>query len=1530
MARLANVHPRGRMRGIGVVLAVAVSVLAPVALLGAADPSGATAVAPNPGPIAEVAIGPTSACSLSQSGVVACWGDNTYGQLGDGSTTDSTRPIPITTAGTPLATKTVAHVYVGNGRACALTTDGALACWGQNTYGQLGTGGTSNSSLPKAAVGALVGATVVDVAIGNGHSCAVTSAGAAVCWGGNGNGQVGNGTFTTATTPTAVTAAGTPMEGQNIVQVTAGGAHTCAISNDGVAYCWGFGGKLGNGGAANDNQTKPVAVTTTGTPLAGKFLAEIRAGESHTCARATDGTLACWGTGTSGQLGSGTYDVFTSALVPVAVKTTANALTGKTATQLTAGDSHTCVRTSDGTAACWGADSRSQLGDRGTTSVGSAVAVDPSGTNLGASIAKVAAGGSSTCAISGTGALGCWGFNHTGQLGRGTEGQSKVPAAAVSGVLTGQAVQEVAGGYRFACARTASSVACWGSNTYGQLGDGTTTDRNTPVAVATAGTALAGKGIADLAVGSYHACALADDGTVACWGRGASGRLGAGSTTNRSTPGAITTAGTALDGKTITTIAAGGSHSCAAASDGTVACWGFNSYGQVGDGTTTGRTVPTAVTRPGSPLEGHVAVQLVAGNSHTCARTDAQGLTCWGDGDFGLLGTGVTSGAPDALTPVAVTTTGTPLAGKAISHLTAGWYHNCVTTTDGVAACWGYNGDGQIGNGNSTSVSVPTAVTTAGALGDGPVGTIEANGHHTCATGGATGAVCFGAQVNGSLGIGTNTARSTSPVAVATTGTPLAGTNIAGLAQMYTGSCAITSNGVVSCWGANADGQLGNGTPSSEPVPAPPLWAGAGPVVPGAPTISGVVRGNQQADLAWSAPVSDGGSAITGYLITPYIDGAAQPSVTTTGTGTTKTVTGLTNGTPYTFKVAATNMVGTGAQSAASSAVTPATVPGAPSFKTYTRGDQSVSMSWYVPASDGGSPITGYVITPYIGGAAQTPVDVAGTGTNHVVTGLTNGTSYTFRLAARNAVGVGATTTTVFAIAPAGVPAAPSITSAVAGDAQATLTWTGVGGNGSTISGYVITPFIGDVAQTPIDSTGAGTTKVITGLANGTTYTFTVAATNAVGTGAASATSSPVTPTGDPSAPSILSAVRGNQQVALTWAAPTNNGGSPITGYTITHSIGGVAQTPIASAGTGTSKVITGLANGTAYTFEVAASTVLGTGPKSAASALVTPATLPGAPSIGAVTSGNGTANVSWSAPASNGGDPLTGYVITPSIGGVAQPPVVSSGSGTTFVVSGLTNGTTYTFIVAARNGVGDGAPSSASAAVTPDAPAPFASWLLFVRRQHQDLTNALPSPGVENAEINALASGITAKGDLDDSLRRGPENLANVDPVVRVYRAFLGRAPDAGGLKFWIARKRNVAPAKTWTVTQIATEFTNSNEFKTKYGSLTNRQFVTRIYTDVLGRTADPSGVDYWTRQLDTKKKTKAQVMVGFSESNEYRTKQAQNTDVAVAYTYLLGRAPTSSEASDWVTRQKAGTSHAALLTELLDSAAYATHVSG
>ena len=179
------------------------------------------------------------------------------------------------------------------------------------------------------------------------------------------------------------------------------------------------------------------------------------------------------------------------------------------------------------------------------------------------------------------------------------------------------------------------------------------------------------------------------------------------------------------------------------------------------------------------------------------------------------------------------------------------------------------------------------------------------------------------------------------------------------------------------------------------------------PTTAGAPTIGSATGGNAEAAVSWTAPVADGGSAITGYVVTPYIGAVAQTSVTFLSTATTQTVTGLTNGTAYTFTVAAINGIGTGGSSAQSNAVTPATTPDAPTIGTPTAGTGEATVPWTAPVSDGGSAITGYVVTPYILGVPQTPVTFLSAATTQTVTGLLGGTTYTFTVAAINAVGTG-------------------------------------------------------------------------------------------------------------------------------------------------------------------------------------------------------------------------------------------------------------------------------------------------------------------------------------------------------------------------------------------------------------------------------------------------------------------------------------------------------------------------------------------
>ncbi len=523
-----------------------------------------------------------------------------------------------------------------------------------------------------------------------------------------------------------------------------------------------------------------------------------------------------------------------------------------------------------------------------------------------------------------------------------------------------------------------------------------------------------------------------------------------------------------------------------------------------------------------------------------------------------------------------------------------------------------------------------------------------------------------------------------------------AGTSVSGASAT---SATITglSNGGNYTFTVTATNGVGTSSPSS-----PSNEIGV-PTVPGTPTIGTATAGNDSATVTWTAPASNGGESITGYKVTPYIGTTAETAQTFNSTATTETLTGLTNGTTYTFVVAATNGIGTGSNSAASNAVTPATVPGAPTIGTATSENASASVTWTAPASNGGAAITGYVVTPYIGGAAQTATTFNSSATTETVSGLTNGTAYTFKVAAINSAGTSAQSAASNSVTPATVPSAPTIGTATSGNTKATVTWTAPASNGgAAITAYIVTPYIGGEAQTAQQFNSTATTETVTGLTNGTAYTFTVAAVNSVGEGSQSAASNSVTPATVPGAPTIGSVTGGNDSVTVTWAAPASNGGEPITGYVVTPYIGGVAQTATTFNSTATTETVTGLTNGTSYTFKVAATNSVGTGAQSAASSAVTPATLPGAPTMGTVTSGNDSVTVNWTAPASNGGATITGYIVTPYIGGEAQIAQQFNSSATTETVTGLTNGTAYTFTVAALNSVGEGSQSGSSSSVTP------------------------------------------------------------------------------------------------------------------------------------------------------------------------------------------------------------------------------------
>lgn len=471
--------------------------------------------------------------------------------------------------------------------------------------------------------------------------------------------------------------------------------------------------------------------------------------------------------------------------------------------------------------------------------------------------------------------------------------------------------------------------------------------------------------------------------------------------------------------------------------------------------------------------------------------------------------------------------------------------------------------------------------------------------------------------------------------------------------------------------------------------------------VPGAPTIGTATAGDGQATVTWTAPASDGGSAITGYVVTPSIGGSAQPPVTFNSTATSQDVTGLTNGTAYTFTVAAVNGVGTGAGSAASNAVTPTpavTAPGAPTNVLGVPGNAKVTLSWTAPASNGGSPVTGYVVTPYIGASAQAPVTFNSTATSQAINGLTNGTTYTFTVAAKSSVGTGDPSDPSGPVT-AGAPAVPGFQSAQPGNNQAKVGWTTPNNNGSPVTGYTITPYIGAEAQAPQVFNSTATIQFVTGLSNGTTYTFKVTATNANGTGPA-ATTNPVV-VGAPTTPGFPTAVPGIDTARTSWLASAANG-APIQGYIVTPYIGSTPQTPTNFTGTGTFRYVGGLTSGVSYSFRVVAYNSYGSSPEGQTRVILEGS--PAQPGFQQAAPANASARVKYTLPAVNSA-PIQSFTVWPVQGStVGAPQVFDTPSATQLTVTGLTNGLSYSFRIAATNAVGTG-PYSTTAAVTVGAP---------------------------------------------------------------------------------------------------------------------------------------------------------------------------------------------------------------------------------
>ena len=583
------------------------------------------------------------------------------------------------------------------------------------------------------------------------------------------------------------------------------------------------------------------------------------------------------------------------------------------------------------------------------------------------------------------------------------------------------------------------------------------------------------------------------------------------------------------------------------------------------------------------------------------------------------------------------------------------------------------------------------------------------------------------------------------------------------------------TNGTLYSFRVSALTSAGAGAPSSVVAATPSA-------VPGAPANLQATPGDSQVALTWAA-APENGAAIDSYFLSMTSDGGRTWSITTV-VGTSYTMTGLSNGLTYAFRVAAHNAQGIGIASNLVT-TTPWTTPSAPTAPSVTPADSGAVLTWSAPSSNGGAAVSGYVIEqldPVNGW--QVIAQTVGASTSYTIAGLVNGLSYSFRVSAKNAAGTGSPTQTL-AVSPAGLPAAPSTISLTPGNATITLGWVPPTNTGGVpLTGYVIDVstdggltwgYQMTYACPNSGACNAYTIHSLTGgvaLINGHTYVVRIAASNAAGNSPWSAAAS-VVPAGPPAAPVSLVATGIDPGATLSWAAPTDTGGAQILGYIVSWKVHGSSAQPssISTPTVSTNYTVNGLLANVVYDFMVAAVTSAGVG---AASIPVTaiPFDVPTAPLTPTATAQSGAVSLSWAVPTSDEGSAITGYLVTQSIDGATWTTVATIANPTTrtTTVTGLVNGTTYSFRISAVNAAGGGAPSlvvAATPAAVPSAPgtpvvtttnaslqvswaapvnnggSPVTTYLIYLSSNNGvTFTQAATSP-ITNVTLNGLTAGV-------------------------------------------------------------------------------------------------------------------------------------------------------------------------------------------
>ena len=664
-----------------------------------------------------VSAGENTSYYIDLDGHLWSFGNNVSGEVGNGTTESTNKRVEI------VNSDYAKWITVGAGynHACAIDSNGALWCWGNNNgYGMLGTNSTAENILLPEKVTSPENARWVKVSAGLHHTCAINTNKDLYCFGKNEHYVVGQNSLNTVySSPISITFTGkkwkeltsgeffncaidtnndmwcwgsgftnfeqiTNGDSTKWFSVSAGAQHACAIDTSGSLWCGGKNnfGQIGNGtggdGTSNFDvdPTNPVKIYN---PSGVKWVS-VGASLNGTCAIDENKTLWCWGDGEWGTVGNGEKSIVNH---PVKVKSDINFK------YISGGLEHVCgIDDSLTSLFCWGRNNYGQLGigksDLSFNNRPSKL-YSPDHSNL----KSISQGMFHSCSVDDNNNIYCWGLNENSEFGTGTLFSGQSIDQPVSSETSGS-FDSISSGYFYNCAvKNDGTLWCWGENWNGEFGNGTTISSNIPVKIST------GHIWTKISAGGYHTCGVDDSGTLWCWGDNFSGQLGNGTNDNSLIPVKVQFP----DNVTIQTVSAGGFHTCAVDYNNDLWCWGRNDYGQVGNDSTENVNVPVKIENT-FPLPW---IDISAGTFISCGIDTYGGLWCWGKNDKGQLGDirfGEELHSPKQRV----------FHGIHIASVSAAEDHGCAIDISHSLICWGDNDYGQLGVGNEDEINMPVKV----------------------------------------------------------------------------------------------------------------------------------------------------------------------------------------------------------------------------------------------------------------------------------------------------------------------------------------------------------------------------------------------------------------------------------------------------------------------------------------------------------------------------------------------------------------------------------------------------------------------------------------------------------------------------------------------------------------------------------------------------------------------------------------------------------------------------------------------------